>query len=44
VNREYVKGSDKVLDEILDEREICGRKGEEKIELIEKIQANVRGH
>lgn len=44
VNHEYKRGQDAVLDEFLDDREVCGRKGEEKIELVEKIQAHLKGH
>lgn len=32
-----------ILDQVLDDTEVAGLKGEEKIELIEKIQAGVRG-
>jgi hypothetical protein len=39
----YERGSDDILDTILDDREIGGRKGEDKIELVEKIQATARG-
>lgn len=35
--------NDPIIDAILDDREICGRTGDEKIELVEKIQASVRG-
>ena len=34
---DYQKGQDEIIDQILDDREILGRKGEEKIELVEKI-------
>lgn len=43
-NQEYQRGIDIVIDEILDDREVCGKKGEQKIELIEKIQAHIKGH
>jgi hypothetical protein len=39
----YERGNDELLDVILDDREIGGRTGEDKIELVEKIQATARG-
>lgn len=38
----YIKGKDKVLDVILDDREVLGFKGEDKIILIARIQAITR--
>lgn len=40
----YQKGKDAIIDGILDDREIGGKKGQEKIEYIEKIQATYKGH
>lgn len=34
---EYQRGQDEIIDQILDDREVGGKKGEEKIEYIEKI-------
>ena len=39
----YIKGNDKLLDEVLSDTPILGLRGEEKIILIAKIQAMVRG-
>lgn len=33
----YTKGTDEILDFVLDEREVCGLVGEEKVLLVEKI-------
>ncbi len=39
----YTPGTDEIIDNILDEREVAGLVGEEKIELVERIQAHARG-
>ena len=40
----YQRGDDDVLDKILDDTEIGGKRGEEKLEYIERIQATYKGH
>ncbi len=41
--RDYYTGKDEILAFVLNDSEVCGRKGFAKVEIIEKLQAVVRG-